>query len=173
MRQRSFNLQSAVCDSGVRPSLAPDHRSSKCKSRRWLFSAIFLTLFLSGSVLWAQDKEETPLNLGGFNTQGSVTVGYRFEDVKGYRPMFQELSGLNKGFRLMDFNVFGEAAKGKNLFADSYSLSLSGLGGEPFEMGQIAVRKNRLYDFRANWRQSYFYSNRNDNLILPIAAVGT
>ncbi len=72
--------------------------------------------------------------------------------------MFQELSGLEKGFRLMDFNMFGEAAKGANPFADSYSLSVSGLGGEPFEMGQVSVRKNRLYDFRANWRQSYFYS---------------
>ena len=130
-------------------------------------------LALCCGVLVAQDNAEAPLNLGGFNTQGSVTVGYRFDDVKGYRPMFQELSGLEKGFRLMDFNVFGEAAKGANPFADSYSLSLSGLGGEPFEMGQISVRKNHLYDFRANWRQSYFYSNQNDNVVLPIAAVGS
>ena len=129
-------------------------------------------LLLGGSVLRAQDNAETPLNLGGFNTQGSVTVGYRFDDIKGYAPMYQELSGLEKGFRLMDFNMFGEAAKGANPFADSYSLSVTGLGGEPFETGQLTVRKNRLYDFRVNWRQSYFYSNPNDNVILPIAAVG-
>jgi hypothetical protein len=85
--------------------------------------------------------------------------------------MFQELSGLEKGFRLMDFNIFGEAAKGANPFADGYSLSVSGLGGEPFEMGQISVRKNKLYDFRVNWRQSYFYSNQNNNVVLPIAAI--
>ena len=129
-------------------------------------------LLLGGGVLRAQDNAETPLNLGGFNTQGSVTVGYRFDDIKGYAPMYQELSGLEKGFRLMDFNMFGEAAKGANPFADSYSLSVTGLGGEPFETGQLSVRKNRLYDFRVNWRQSYFYSNPNDNVILPIAAVG-
>jgi len=104
----------------------------------------------------AQDSAETPVILGGFNTQGSATVGYRFDDLKGYRPMFEELSDLEKGFRLMDFNIFGEAAKGANPFADSYSLSVSGLGGEPFETGQLTVRKNRLFDFRANWRQSYF-----------------
>ena len=98
-------------------------------------------------------------------------MGYRFDDVKGYRPMFQELSGLEPGFRLMDFSMFGEAAKGANTFADSYSLSVSGLGGEPFEMGQVSVRKNKLYDFRANWRQSYFYDDPNDNVILPIATV--
>ena len=130
-------------------------------------------LLLCGGVLLAQDNAETPLTLGGFNTQGSVTVGYRFDDVKGYVPMFQDLSGLEKGFRLMDFNMFGEAAKGANPFADSYSLSVSGLGGEPFEMGQLSVAKSRLYDFRVNWRQSYFYSNPNDNVVLPIAAVAS
>ena len=131
-----------------------------------------LVLLLGGNVLWAQDSAETPLTIGGFNTQGSVTVGYRFDDVKGYVPMYQELTGLEKGFRLMDFNMFGEAAKGINTFADSYSLAVSGLGGEPFETGQLSVSKKRLYDFRVNWRQSYFYSNPNDNVILPIAAVG-
>ena len=62
-------------------------------------------LLFCGQVLSAQDSTETPLNLGGFNNQGSVTVGYRFDDVKGYVPMFQELSDLEKGFRLMDFNI--------------------------------------------------------------------
>ena len=100
-----------------------------------------------------------------------MTVGYRFDDVKGYRPHVSGALGPEKGFRLMDFNMFGEAAKGANPFADSYSLSVSGLGGEPFETGQLSVSKNRLYDFRANWRQSYFYSNQNDNVVLPIAAV--
>ena len=130
-------------------------------------------LLLCGRALLAQDNTETPLNFGGFNTQGSATVGYRFDNIKGYLPMFQELSDLQKGFRLMDFNMFGEAKNGVNPFADSYSLSMTGLGGEPFETGQLAVSKTGLYDFRANWRQSYYYWNQNNNLVLPIAAVGT
>jgi hypothetical protein len=128
-------------------------------------------LLFCGRPLLAQDNTETPLNFGGFNTQGSATVGYRFDDVKGYVPMFQQLSDLERGFRLLDFNMFGEAQKGVNPFADSYSLSMSGLGGEPFETGQFSVSKNRLYDFRANWRQSYFYWNENNNVVLPIAAL--
>jgi hypothetical protein len=137
------------------------------------FLISLVLLLLSGRTLPAQDSTETPLNIGGLNTQGSATVGYRFDDVKGYLPMFQELSDLRKGFRLMDFNIFGEAQKGANPFADSYSLSVTGLGGEPFETGQLAVSKTRLYDFRANWRQSYYYWNQNNNLILPIAAVAS
>lgn len=130
-------------------------------------------LLLCGRVSVAQDNAETPLALGGFNTQGSVTVGYRFDDVKGYVPMYQQLFDLEKGFRLFDFSMFGEVAKAANPFADSYSLSLTGLGGEPFETAQLSVRKNRLYDFRVNWRQAYYYWNENNNVALPIAAVGT
>jgi len=130
-------------------------------------------LLIRGPALVAQDNSETPLTIGGFNTQGSVTLGYRFDTVKGYVPMFQQLSGLNQGFRLMDFNMFGESAPGVNPFADTYSISASGLGGEPFETGQLAVSKAHLYDFRVNWRQSYYYWNQNDNLVLPIAAVGS
>jgi hypothetical protein len=139
--------------------------------KRFLISLAALLLCACG--LLAQENPETPFKLGGLNNQGSVTVGYRFDDVKGYVPMFQQLSDLERGFRLMDFNLFGEAQTGVNPFADSYSLSVSGLGGEPFETGQLAVSKTRLYDFRANWRQSYYYWNENNNLVLPIAAVGS
>ena len=89
-------------------------------------------LLLVGNVLPAQDSAEAPTTIGGFDTQGSVTVGYRFDDVKGYAPMFQELSGLEKGFRLMEFNIFGEAAQGANHFADSYSLSAQRAGRRAF-----------------------------------------
>jgi hypothetical protein len=180
MRRQISDLPVMICDSGMRSSPHANlhfssfpNRQGAIENRKWVLFLISLTVLLGGSVLRAQDKQETPLVLGGFNTQGSVTVGYRFDDIKGYRPMFQELSDLNSGFRLMDFNVFGEAAKGTNPFADSYSLSVSGLGGEPFETGQFTVTKKKLYDFRANWRQSYFYDNPNDSVVLPIAAVGT
>jgi hypothetical protein len=114
--------------------------------------------------------EAPPISLGGFNTQGSVTFGYRFADIKGYQPMYMELLDLRPGPRLTDFNMFGEAAEGANQFADSYALSMSGLGGDPFPTAQLTVTKNKLYDFRANWRQSYYNWNQNDNVVLPIAS---
>jgi hypothetical protein len=117
--------------------------------------------------------EGPPINLAGFNTQGSVTVGYRFADIKGYQPMYMELVNLRRGPRLLDINMFGEATEKANPFADSFSLSLSGMGGDPFPTAQVSVTKNKVYDFRANWRQSYYSWNQNDNVVLPIAAVGT
>lgn len=181
MRFRRFDLGSAMgetCESGERGARAQVSRGGRRPSvvgkRPTPMMAIsIVALLLAGGGLAAQDKTPAPATLGGFDTSGSVTIGYRFDDVKGYRPMFQELSGLNQGFRLMDFNIFGDAAKNANPFADSYSLSVTGLGGEPFETGQLTVSKKRLYDFRANWRQSYFFDNPNDNVVLPIASVGS
>src|SRR5439155_360501 len=83
---------------------------------------------------------------GGFQNQGAVTLGYRFADIKGYQPQFLQLFDLQKGFRLQDFNMFGESEPGVNPFADTYSLSASGLGGDPFPTAQLTLSKTRLND---------------------------
>ena len=136
-----------------------------------------LLLLLAGllvlpSVVMAQGSYEAPpVNFGGFNTQGSVDVGYRFTDIKGYKPMYLQLIDLRRGPRLLDFNMFGEAKEGANPFADSYSLSFSGLGGDPFPTAQFVATKHKLFDLRVNWRQADYFWNQNDNVILPITTV--
>jgi hypothetical protein len=106
-----------------------------------------------------------PLVIGGFENEGSVTTGYRFTDVHGYQPKYQELFNLNSGLRLLDLTLFGKAGA-ESRFADSYSLNVSGLGGEPFSTGQLNVRKSRVYDLRVNFRQTHYYWNRNDSVLL-------
>jgi hypothetical protein len=125
-----------------------------------------LVLLAVPSVAFAQDDGK-PVAIGGFENQGSVTTGYRFTDVNGYKPKFNELFDLNDGFRLLDFSLFGKAQDGANRFADNYSLTASGLGGDPFASTQFTVRKNHLYDLRVNFRQSHYYWNRNDAAALP------
>src|SRR3954468_307426 len=75
--------------------------------------------------------------------RGSITTGYRFTDVKGYEPKFQELFDLNSGLRLLDLNLFGQTT---SRYIDHYSLSLSGIGGEPYSTAQLNIRKTRRYD---------------------------
>lgn len=120
-------------------------------------------LGMSG-MLSAQDPptnaEAAPISLGGFNTQGSASVGYRFTDIKGFKPMYREMFGLESGPRLMDFSMSGEAKTGVNTFADDYSLNMSGLGGDPFPTAQLTVSKHKLFDFRANWRQADYFGTR-------------
>lgn len=117
-------------------------------------------------VLKAQGQSQPPLQWDGFGVQGSASMGYRFTDVKGYEPMFEELYNLKTGPRLMNFSMFGHS-NGTNPFADNFSLTMSGMGGDPYPGAQFNLSKTKLYDLRVNWRQSYFYWNQNDNVILP------
>ncbi len=118
------------------------------------------------------DSQSAPIALGDFNLSGSTTAGYRFDEINGYEPQFREMFDLGRGFRLLDLSLFGESQDGKNPFADSFSFQTTSLGGDPFPTAQLTVSKNKLYDLRVDWRQSYYFWNQNDNVVLPIAAVG-
>ena len=120
-----------------------------------------LGILTAPAFLRAQD-DATPLVLGGFDTQGSVTTGYRFTDTSGYKPTFTQMFDLNSGFRLLDLSLFGRAQPGEDRFADSYSLTLSGLGGDPYTTAQFTARKAHVYDLRVNFQQSRFYLNPSD-----------
>lgn len=124
-------------------------------------SLLLLGILTTPAVLYAQDDAK-PLVLGGFDTQGSVTTGYRFTDTSGYKPMFTQMFDLNSGFRLLDLSLFGRAETGSDKFADNYSLTLSGLGGDPYTTAQFTARKAHVYDLRVNFQQSRFYFNPSD-----------
>lgn len=117
-------------------------------------------------------QDDKPLVLGSFENSGSITTGYRFTDVNGYRPKYEELFELNSGFRVLDFSLFGHVRKGESSFADDYSIVTSGIGGEPFSTTQINVRKKSVYDLRMNFRQSHYYWNRNDSAAVPTGLHG-
>jgi hypothetical protein len=133
-------------------------------------AATAMAVLLSAYALGAQDNP--PVTLGGFETQGSITAGYRFTDVAGSRHKFQELFDLRKGFRVNQFDLSGRSTNSANALADSYSVNLSGLGGEPYSGGQASISKNRAYDIRLNFRQSYKYWNRNDEQSHPGGLAG-
>jgi len=103
---------------------------------------------------------------GDFQTQAAITLGYRMESIQGRREKFMELFALRDGPRLFDFNLSGNA-KPETPFADHFNLSASALGGEPFPSEQLTISKAKVYDFRASFRQSYYYWDRNDNAVQP------
>src|ERR1700719_3654840 len=144
--------------------------ASMKRSTRVLWPATALLICVPA--LFAQDDVEPthPIVLGNFDISGSATGGYRFETVKVYAPQFQEMFDLGKGFRLFDFTLNGVTEGEKNAFADTFFVQLSGLGGDPFPSAQFAISKHKIYDLRVNWRQSYYYWNQNDNVVLPIAS---
>ena len=130
-----------------------------------------MAILLGSSTIHAQNNP-APVGPGGFETQGSVTAGYRFLDTSGRREKYLELFNLKKGFRLNEFDLFGRSPDKANDIADSYSVNASGLGGDPFPGGQLAVSKQGLYDLRINYRQTYYYWNRNDDQPNPGGLAG-
>jgi hypothetical protein len=134
----------------------------------WLCGVTLLGVSLSG---WSQEQQ--PLELGGFQTQGSATFGYRFTDINGRVQKYNELFNLQQGPRLMDFSLFGRANEGAGRFADRWSLDLSGMGGDPFPMARLSVSKEKVYDLTVSFRKTHYYWDRNDNVIVPNIATGT
>jgi hypothetical protein len=126
-----------------------------------------LTLILGTLFAGYALGQDEPLKIGGFENQGSATLGFRFQDVSGYQPKFQELFNLRGGLRLTDFDLMGDDPTHTNRFMDHYSLTATGIGGDPFMTTQLGIRKAKLYDLRINWRQSQYYWNRNDSAFLP------
>ena len=53
---------------------------------------------------------QEPLVVGNFENAGSITTGYRFTDVSGYKPKYQELFDLNSGIRLLENFLTGDRA---------------------------------------------------------------
>ncbi len=126
-----------------------------------LWAAVFIFTFQLAGL--AQETEH--------ETHGSITAGYRFTDVKGRQEKFTEFFNLRDGFRLHDVNVYGRAA-GANPYFDLYSVTATGIGGEPFSGGQFKLSKDRSYDLRVNYRQTYFYWDRNDQALHPTGLNG-
>jgi len=146
-------------------------RNNNHTSRALLTMASFLLL---GRVLSAQSEASNPpLKFGGFDNTGEVTAGYRFTDVRGYRPQYDAMFGLRSGFRVEDMRLSGQTGVNNGSFADRYSFTASGIGGDPYSTTQFRISKSNLYDFNVTWRQSYYYWNQNDNVALPITSIAT
>ena len=144
-------------------------RKTNNSCRLMLTVAAFLVM---GRALSAQSETSNPpLKLGGFENTGEVTAGYRFTDVRGYRPQYDAMFGLRSGFRVEDMRLSGLTSPNNGSFADRYSFSASGIGGDPYSTTQFRLSKSNLYDLNVTWRQSYYYWNQNDNVVLPITTI--
>src|SRR5262245_19729035 len=115
-----------------------------------IYATVVMAVLFGPATMQAQNNPAAG-GSEGFETQGSVTAGYRFVDTSGRREKYLELFDLRKGFRLDEFDLFGRSPGKTNNYVDNYSLNASGLGGDPFPGGQFAVSKQGLYDLRINY----------------------
>jgi hypothetical protein len=107
--------------------------------------------------------EDDGLKAAGYQWNGDIEVGYRFTDIDG-RNRYKETVNLMDGVKLFDLNLFGEDAQKKG-FADSFQLNLNGIG-DPFPFARFEVKKNKVYDITATYREyKYFVARTEDSFL--------
>ena len=121
------------------------------------FAGAWVVVMALTGVARAQDAPGVTVGPGGFDVHGNVEAGYRFTDVTGSSDTYRQLIDLSDGLRLTGFDLEGRPKEPGRGFADVFSVSASGFGGDPFPSVQVVARKSGLYDFRVNWRQSRFF----------------
>ena len=103
---------------------------------------------------------------------GTVSLNQRFVDVSGNQNKYNELFNLGRGPSVA-LELYSDSERaGTRRFADSYALNLSGVGSDPFTVGQLRIGKTGRWDLRVNYRESAFSWNRNDDAAHPTGLSG-
>ena len=114
----------------------------------------------------SQDAEEPGIPLGQYVVSAAGSIGGRFLDVSGSQAKYNQLLNLQEGFRVFrgDFELRpAESDQGSGQgsgqgWFDRFSIATENLGGEPFPVIRVGLKKNGLYEVRAGYRATqYFY----------------
>ncbi len=105
--------------------------------------------------LAAQDTP-TPLKAGDYTVSGMGSFGYRFVDLNGNQGKYDQLLNLQQGFRLFDLELNAQPTELNHGWFDYFSLTAQGLGGDPFPVVNLDIRKNGLYKLRVNYRATQY-----------------
>ena len=104
----------------------------------------------ASSVSFAQERELSPVIAGAFD------VGFRYRDTSGNEDKYFEHLNYRSGPRL--FNLDLELSMPESDVLDLVSVYGSGLGGDPYQVSGVTVKKFGSYTFRYQRRvNDYFY----------------
>jgi hypothetical protein len=108
---------------------------------------------------------------GGYRIQQSVEFGGRITDTTGSVPMYDTLTNLQSGPRILEQSLSMQSLTHEGLF-DSLTASSFGWGGDASNAARLRIVKYRLYNFTASFRrdQSYFNYDLFANPLNPPTA---
>jgi hypothetical protein len=120
--------------------------------------AIFGVGILSVPGIWAQQADElTGLDQGNYNIKQSIEFGYRFSNVNGSEQTYDTMVNLQSGARLLGFTTEMRSLDHHGSFFDRLYLSNFGYGGDPNDVSQLRISKNRWYAFSGMFRKDQNY----------------
>ena len=97
-------------------------------------------------------------NAGGYNLTNSFETGYRFYTVDGNSGMYRSNVNFRNGIRLLSGSFTANSKDGKGKYFDEASLSVQGLGSDPYQSSVFRLQKNKLYRYDFLWRSSDYFN---------------
>jgi hypothetical protein len=103
----------------------------------------------------AEEKADSPVPSTESWVNGYVDFGYRWVgDVGGNFQQYRSVVNLGEGPKLFGFDL---TLQGKRLY-DTVTIRGIGWGGDPYNTGHVDARKNKLYDFRFDYRNIAYFN---------------
>jgi hypothetical protein len=124
----------------------------------WILSSSPM-LFAQSSSTQATPAEPEGVSRGGYLTQSSVEVGYRFNSVDGSADMYNTLVNLQSGPRFLDETLSMQSQDHQGLLFDNLYLNSFGWGGDPNNALRLRVDKNKWYKFQGSFRRDQSFSD--------------
>jgi len=148
----------------------PNRKNSSSIAVPFLLSALMFAVFCVPASFAQQVDEQKGIDQGNYNIKQSVEFGYRFSDVIGDQQTYNTFVNLQQGPRLLDFSTVMDSLDHHGTLFDHLFFSNFGYGGDPDNVSQLRVKKNKWYNFNAMFRKDqnhWDYSLLSNPLNVP------
>ena len=126
-----------------------------------------IAIILSTAVMAQTSSSSKPANVsadqegkqvGGYEVQQSIELGYRFTDVAGSQEVYNTFINQSQGPRLLEQTLNLRALNHAGVLFDRLSASSFGWGGDAENAARLSVSKDVWYDFNLSFRrdQNFF-----------------
>jgi hypothetical protein len=121
--------------------------------KKWSLIPVLLGVLALAPVCAAQSPDEKGIDSGNYNIRQSIEAGYRANWVNGNQDTYNTFVHLGEGVRLLDYSLEIRSLDHNGVFFDTLSFSNFGYGGDPVDVTRLRVQKNKIYDFRLQFRR--------------------
>ncbi|MBI2819177.1 MAG: hypothetical protein HYX73_04290 [Acidobacteria bacterium] len=119
-----------------------------------MIRCLLLGIVLAAAAALARGQETS---VGPYNFTGTVGFGYRFLDLNGNRAKYNQVLNLQQGFRVFDTQFDFLSKEIGTGFFDRLTLSSQNLGGDPYPVIAVQLRKHGLYELRLSYRATQYF----------------
>jgi hypothetical protein len=96
--------------------------------------------------------------VGNYNVVNNFEVGYRFHTVGGSVDQYRSTVNYGNGIRLLSGSMLVNTKDGHGNLFDHVSLTMLGLGNDPYESSNLRIERNGTYRYEVSWRRNDYYN---------------